>query len=66
MAMSTLRGEQNLDVLFGSMINNLVGKVAWNTTQYPDGLHTLTQQAYDKAGNVGVGSVLVVIKNVKE
>ncbi len=51
------------DVLFGSLTNNLGGKITWDTTKYSDGTHTLTGKAYDKAGNVGIGSVEIEIKN---
>ena len=53
------------DIPIGSLINNLAQKIAWDTTKYSDGTHTLTGKAYDKAGNVGSDSVSVVIKNNK-
>ena len=54
------------NILFGTLIGNLGGKIAWDTTKYSNGIHTLTEKAYDKAGNVGSGSVSVTVENNKE
>lgn len=51
------------EVMFASLIGDMGPKVGWDTTKYSDGEHTLTQKVYDKAGNVGTASVIVLIKN---
>lgn len=49
--------------LLGSNTTNLGPKIVWETTQFSNGLHTLTGKAYDKAGNIGTESTEVVIQN---
>src|SRR3989338_2049687 len=52
-------------ILFNSRTFFNSTKINWDTTQYSDGTHELTVKAYDKAGNLGTGSVSVIIKNIQ-